>query len=112
MSTIVTKINPTTYELKSETRSVMLTAEEVKAINDCRVKDELRSAITYVVDHMIEDEDIDITDYPYTYEELIDELYIDYLDDILLDDNPMPSDDDIYDTVIDLIDFYIRINKD
>ena len=59
---------------------------------------------------VIEDEDISMDDYPYSKDELIDEIYIDFEDKLDADEIPFPADDEIIDAVVDLIDFYV-MNK-
>lgn len=107
MSATVKRIDECTIELSTETRTVLLNNEEIQKLKDFLVLDTLRSNITYVLNDMIEDEDIDISDYPYTKEELIDEIYIDY-EDKVCNDEPFPSDDDIYDSIVDLIEYYVN----
>lgn len=107
MSATVKRINENTVELSTETRTVFLSSAELSAINRFSVLDSLRTNINYVVNDMIDDESIDINDYPYSKEELIDEIYVDF-EDKIDNDEPFPSDNDIYDSVIDLIDFYVN----
>ena len=106
METTVNKIAPDLYEIRTSTRTTNVTAQELTALQTFSRHERLRNEITYVVDHMIEDGDLDMSDYPYSYEELIDEIYIDYEDRLDNDEIPFPADDDVFDSVIDLIDFY------
>jgi hypothetical protein len=106
----VIRRTPDLIEIESATRTNNITTDELNALLKFNLHERLRSEVTYVVDHMIEDEDIDMNDYPYSYEELIDEIYIDFEDKLDADEIPFPADDDVYDAVSDLIDFYV-LNK-
>ena len=97
-------------EVESSTRSFFITTDELDALMKFRLHERLRNAIVYVIDHMIEDEDIDMDDYPYSKDELIDEIYTDFEDKLDADEIPFPADDEICDAVVDLIDFYV-MNK-
>lgn len=97
-------------EVESSTRSFFITTDELNALLKFSLHERLRNAIVYVIDHMIEDEDIDMDDYPYSKDELIDEIYIDFEDKLDADEIPFPADDEICDAVVDLIDFY-AMNK-
>lgn len=111
MATInVRRLDNDTIEIESATRIINVTTDELKALLTFDLHERLRDAVVYVVDHMIEDEDIDMDDYPYSKDELIDEIYIDFEDKLDADEIPFPDDDDIYDAVSDLIDFYV-LNK-
>lgn len=106
----VIRRTPDLIEIESATRINNITTDELNALLKFNLHERLRNEITYVIDHMIEDEDIDMNDYPYSKEELIDEIYIDFEDRLDADEIPFPSDDDVYDAVSDLIDFYV-LNK-
>lgn len=97
-------------EVESSTRSFFITNDELNALLKFNLHERLRNAIAYVIDHMIEDEDIDMDDYPYSKDELIDEIYIDFEDKLDADEIPFPADDEIIVAVVDLIDFYV-MNK-
>lgn len=97
-------------EIESSTRTNNITTDELNALLKFNLHERLRNEIVYVIDHMIEDEDIDMDDYPYSKDELIDEIYIDFEDKLDADEIPFPDDDDVYDAVSDLIDFYV-LNK-
>jgi hypothetical protein len=97
-------------EIESATRTTNVTTDELNALLKFRLHERLRNAIVYVIDHMIEDEDIDLDDYPYSKDELIDEIYVDFEDKLDADEIPFPADDEICDAVVDLIDFYV-MNK-
>lgn len=97
-------------EVESSTRSFFITTDELNALLKFNLHERLHNEIAYVIDHMIEDEDIDMDDYPYSKDELIDEIYVDFEDKLDADEIPFPDDDDVYDAVIDLIDFYV-LNK-
>ena len=111
MATInVRRLDNDTIEIESATRIINVTTDELNALLTFNLHERLRNAVAYVVDHMIEDEDIDMDDYPYSKDELIDEIYVDFEDKLDADEIPFPDDDDIYDAVSDLIDFYV-LNK-
>lgn len=97
-------------EIESSTRTNNVTTDELNALLTFNLHERLRNEIVYVIDHMIEDEDISMDDYPYSKDELIDEIYVDFEDKLDADEIPFPDDDDVYDAVIDLIDFYV-LNK-
>lgn len=102
----VNRIDPDTIEVDTTTRTINVTTDELNALLKFSLHERLRNEVVYVVDHMIEDCDLDMDDYPYSKDELIDEIYIDFEDKLDADEIPFPADDDVYDAVIDLIDFY------
>lgn len=106
----VIRRTPDIIEIESATRTTNITTDELNALLKFNLHERLRSEVAYVIDHMIEDEDIDMDDYPYSKDELIDEIYIDFEDRLDADEIPFPDDDDVYDAVSDLIDFYV-LNK-
>lgn len=106
--TTITKIDNTTYELKAENRTVLLTAEDVKAIHEQVLKEQLYGAIDYAINEVVKDETADINDYPFTYEELIKEIFDEYAEDVIENGNPMPSENDLYDSVVDLLCAYAK----
>lgn len=104
----VRRLSPDLIEMESATRISNITADELTALQTFVLHERLRNAVIYVVDHMIEDGDLDMGDYPYSKEELIDEICVDYEDRLDADEIPFPADDDISDSVTDLVDFYVR----
>lgn len=83
--------------------TVTLTVNEVNQLVNLFGKDSLREQIQYRVEECANDW-LDLSHYPYSTEEFIDEIYIDLEDEI--DYGNSVSDEDIDEKIADLIDFY------
>ena len=102
MTNIIRNSNGT-WTIESETRTVDLTASEVCALADRFMKYSFRQSIEDKLHEMNQDT-IDLEEYPYSFEELVDEVY-DYFED-RIDHGDLPNENDIYDTIIDVARFY------
>ena len=92
-----------TYTLERENGTIDLTANEVSFIVNQSNKLGLRDSIEYLVKEM-DGDTIDMTRYPYTYDEFIDEIFTDLEDEI--DYGNMPDDDDIREKIHDTANYY------
>ena len=98
-----TKNEDLTYTLESENRTVTLTANECSFIMNQFMKIDLRDRIKSICLDMDRDT-IALEKYPYTFDEFIEEIYVDLEDEI--DFGNFPSDEDIEDKIADTADFY------
>lgn len=83
--------------------SFELTANEVSLLCNQMNKHDLRFRIEDSLREM-DGDTISLEKYPYTFEELIDEIYVDLEDEV--DYGNSVSDDDIEEKILDTADFY------
>ena len=92
-----------TYTLERENGTIDLTMNEVSFIVNQSNKIGLRDTIEDLCREMDKDT-IDLDRYPYTFEEFIDEIFVDLEDEV--DYGNMPSEEDIKDKIQDTANFY------
>ena len=97
-----------TYTFEREQGWIALTADEVACIVNQSNKIGLRIAIEHLIREM-DGDTIDLSNYPYTFEEFVDEAYIDLEEQ--LDYGTPPDDEDIKSKIQDIADYY-EINRD
>lgn len=95
--------NDNTFTFKGENRELQLSANELSFIVNQFGKVNLREQIEYKANDMNGDT-INLELYPYSYEEFIDEIFVDFEDEI--DYGNSVSDDDIEEKILDLASFY------
>ena len=99
----------TTYSITRKDGTVItLTANEVSLLANQMNKDDLRTRIEDSVKDASEDW-MNMEAYPYSYEEFIDEIYVDLEEEIDYG-NPV-SDDDINEKIESVADFYEMYNE-
>ena len=91
------------WTIESTTRSIDLTANEVSLLVNQFMKHGLRDSIIYRL-HEADGDTIDLEKYPYTFEELVDEIFTDLEDEV--DYGNYPDDDDIDEKIADTASFY------
>ena len=99
----LTRNENNTYTLERENGTLDLTANEVSFILNQANKIGLRDRIEDLCREM-DGDTIDLERYPYTFEEFIDEIFVDLEDEI--DFGNIPSEEDIKDTIHDTANFY------
>ena len=91
------------YTLERENGSIDLTANEMSFLMNQFMKITLRDNIEYMLREM-DGDTICLEKYPYSFEELIDEVFVELEDEV--DYGNMPDDDDIRDKIADTASFY------
>lgn len=91
------------WTIESATRIVDLTANEVSLLVNQFMKHGLRESIEYRL-READGDTIDLEKYPYSFEELVDEIYVDLEDEV--DYGNFPNDDDIDDKIEEVASFY------
>ena len=91
------------FTFERENGSVTLTGNEMSFLFNQFAKISLRESIEYRLRELDGDR-IDLSMYPYSFEELIDEVFVELEDDI--DHGNMPDDKDIDDRIMDTAEFY------
>ena len=91
------------WTIKTETRSVDLTANEVSMLVNQFMKHGLRESIEYRL-READGDTIDLGKYPYSFEELVDEIYVDLEDEV--DYGNYPDDEDIDGKIEEVASFY------
>ena len=92
-----------TYTFERENGTIDLTGNEVFFIVNQMNKIGLRDTIEYLC-HEMDGDSIDLARYPYTYEEFIDEIYLDLEDEI--DNGNNPTEKYIKEHIQDVSNFY------
>lgn len=103
-----TRNNDGTFTLDTSTRSVTLTANEVSFIVNQFNKIGLRDSIESLLLEMDGDE-IELSMYPYSFYELVDEIFVDLEDEV--DYGNLPDDDDIKEKILDTASFYDMLKE-
>ena len=91
------------WTIESETRSIDLTANEVSLLVNQFMKHGLRESIEYRLNERNGD-DINLEAYPYSYDELVDEIFTDLEEKI--DYGEYPDDEDIDSGIDSVAQFY------
>ena len=91
------------YEIKSSTYSTIIPHNDVSLLLNVYMKDSLRDSIEYEL-KQADGDTIDISKYPYTYEELVDEIFVDLEDEV--DYGNPPTDEDIKAQIETVASFY------
>ena len=91
------------YTIQTETRSIDLTTTEVSFIVNHFMKESVRETIGALL-HEMDGDTIDLSQYPYSFEEFVDEIFVDLEDEI--DYGNFPTEDDIRDKIEYVADFY------
>ena len=91
------------YTIDRGTGTVDLTVNEVSLLVNRFMRDGLRESIEYRL-READGDTIDVSRYPYSFEELIDEIFTDLEDEI--DCGNYPDDEDIDDKIECLASFY------
>lgn len=91
------------YEIKSSTYTINIPLNDMSLLMNRYMKDSLRSSIEYEL-KQADGDTIDISKYPYSYEELIDEVFVDLEDEI--DYGNPPTDEDIKNKIEEVASFY------
>lgn len=91
------------YEIKADTYSMIIPHNDMSLLMNRFMKDSLRDSIEYELLEAHEDT-IDLSKYPYSHEELVDEIFTDLEDEI--DYGNPPTDDDIKDKIAEVASFY------
>ena len=99
----LTRNENNTYTLERENGTIDLTMNEVSFIVNQSNKIGLRDTIEDLCREM-DGDTIDLERYPYTFEEFIDEIFVDLEDEI--DFGNFPSEEDIKDKIQDTANFY------
>lgn len=99
----LTRNENNTYTLERENGTIDLTMNEVSFIINQANKIGLRDTIEDLCREM-DGDTIDLARYPYTFEEFIDEIFVDLEDEI--DFGNFPSEEDIKDKIQDTANFY------
>lgn len=93
------------YTLENNIHKVILSGEEVAFIQEQLKIMNLRYDVEEAVKFMIEEEEIDLDDYDGTEDALVDEVMIDLVDTLDCRDGMIPDENEIHDTIIDIIDY-------
>lgn len=99
----ITRNDNGTWTIESATRIVDLTANEVSLLVNQFMKHGLRESIEYRL-RKADGDTIDLEKYPYSFEELVDEIYVDLEDEV--DYGNFPNDDNIDDKIEEVASFY------
>ena len=91
------------YEIKSSTYSTIIPHNDVSLLLNVYMKDSLRDSIEYEL-READGDTIDLEKYPYSFEELVDEIYVDLEDEV--DFGNPPTDKDIKDMIQGVASFY------
>lgn len=101
----MTNINRTEsgYEIDSATYRITIPLNDMSLLMNRYMKDSLRDSIIYEL-HEADGDTIDISKYPYSFEELVDEVFVDLEDEV--DYGNPPDDEDIKDKIAEVASFY------
>lgn len=101
----MTTINRTEYgyEIKDDTYSMIVPHNAMSLLMNRYMKDSLRNSIEYEL-KQADGDTIDLDRYPYSFEELVDEIFVDLEDEV--DYGNPPTDDDIKDKIAEVASFY------
>ena len=91
------------YEIKADTYNVTIPHNDMSLLMNIYMKDSLRNSIEYEL-HEADGDTINLERYPYSFEELVDEVFVDLEDEI--DYGNPPTDDDIKDKIAEVASFY------
>jgi len=99
----LTRNENNTYTLERENGTLDLTANEMSFLFNQFAKYSLRDNIEYEL-READGDTIDLGRYPYSFEELVDEIFTDLEDEV--DYGNLPSDSDIQDKIADVASYY------
>lgn len=91
------------YEINASTYNVIIPFNDVSLLMNVYMKDSLRESVIYELNNANGDT-IDLNLYPYTFDELVDEIYTDLADEI--DYGNPPTDETIKDKITEVAEFY------
>ena len=91
------------YEIKTDTYTMTIEHNVMSLLMNRYMKDSLRDSIEYEL-HEADGDTINLERYPYSFEELVDEVFVDLEDEI--DYGNPPTDDDIKDKIQEVASFY------
>ena len=92
-----------TYTFERENGSLDLTANELSLLMNQYLKMSLRDSIIYRL-HEADGDTLSLEKYPYSFDELVDEIYIDLEDEV--DYGNLPDDEDIDAKIEEVASFY------
>ena len=99
----ITRNDNGTYTISNASGTIQLSMNDASLFLNQFMKNGLRESIEYET-RKADGDTIDMTKYPYTFEEFIDEIFTDMEDEI--DYGNYPSDKNIQDKITDTADFY------
>lgn len=91
------------YEIKTGTYTMTIEHNVMSILMNRYMKDSLRDSIEYEL-READGDTIDLERYPYSFEELVDEVFVDLEDEI--DFGNPPTDDDIKNKIAEVASFY------
>ena len=91
------------YEIKAETYSMIIPHNAMSLLMNRYMKDSLRDSVEYEL-READGDTIDLEKYPYTFDELVDEVFVDLEDEI--DYGNFPDDEDIKAKIEEVASFY------
>lgn len=91
------------YEIDSATYRITIPHNDMSLLVNIYMKDQLRDSIEYEL-HEADGDTIDLERYPYSFDELVDEIFTDLEDEV--DYGNPPTDDDIKEKIADTASFY------
>lgn len=91
------------YEINATTYSMIIPHSDMSLLVNIYMKDSLRDSIIYEL-HEADGDTIDLERYPYTFDELVDEVFVDLEDEI--DYGNFPDDEDIKAKIEEVSSFY------
>lgn len=102
---MATTINRTEYgyEIQTSTYSMVIPHREMSLLMNRYMKDSLRDSVEYEL-READGDTIDLEKYPYSFEELVDEIYVDLEDEV--DYGNPPTDEDIKDKIQEVASYY------
>ena len=92
------------YEIKASTYSMIVPHNDMSLLVNTYMKDKLRESIIYEL-HEADGDTIDLEKYPDSFDELVDEVFVD-LSDKIDNEGSFPNDDDIRNKIADVADYY------
>lgn len=101
----MTTINRTEegYKIVSPTYQITIPHRDMSLLVNIYMKDSLRNSIEYEL-READGDTIDLERYPHSFEELVDEIFVDLENEI--DYGNLPTDEDIQEKIADIAGYY------
>lgn len=91
------------YEIKADTYSMIVPHNDMSLLVNTYMKDQLRESVIYEL-HEADGDTIDLEKYPDSFDDLVEEVFVDLADEI--DYGNFPNDEDIRNKIADVTGYY------
>ena len=91
------------YEIKASTYTITIPHNDMSLLVNTYMKDQLRESVIYEL-HEADGDTIDLEKYPDSFDDLVEEVFVDLADEI--DYGNFPNDEDIQNKIADITSYY------